>query len=564
MQAPKNSIDWSWVNPSLVIAEPDSVKWDFSADVVVVGFGGAGVCAAIEAKDYGASVIAIDRFDGGGATALSGGVLYYGGGTPYQREGDVEDTPQEMFKYLKLEVGDAVSDETLKRFCEGSSDDLAWLARHGLLFNGRLDASRASFPAAGHYLYYSGNERAPSYAALARPAARGHVTYDPNQVGGMRGNVFYAGLRQTALKSGVRLLAHSPAIRLFVDSQGTVIGVEIAELPEGGKARMAHQSIIDTFNRVTRLRNQKVAQRAIEKCLAIEQRHGVKRLVRAKSGIVLSTGGFAYNRRMMQRFAPRYVDLHPFGTMGCDGSGMGLGHSAGGSLGRMDKVSAFRIITPPRPFVKGLIVNTNAERFCSEDIYAAMLGHLIGERQNGTAWLILDRKLFRAALKECFSSGFKSFVMLYLPALLGMFLGSKKDGTIAKLAQRCGMDPERLATSIEQYNLTATGIAKDPHEKLPENRAVLDTPPYYALDISLVNKHFPCPYIPVGGLVVDEATGSVKRDDGTSIPGLYAAGRTAVGLVSNFYVGGLSISDCVFSGRRAGNQAACRLPRPDH
>jgi len=46
------------------------------------------------------------------------------------------------------------------------------------------------------------------------------------------------------------------------------------------------------------------------------------------------------------------------------------------------------------------------------------------------------------------------------------------------------------------------------------------------------------------------------REDGTPVPGLYAAGRTAVGLCSNSYVSGLSLADCVFSGRRAGNHAA--------
>ena len=58
------------------------------------------------------------------------------------------------------------------------------------------------------------------------------------------------------------------------------------------------------------------------------------------------------------------------------------------------------------------------------------------------------------------------------------------------------------------------------------------------------------------GLAVDEETGGVKREDGTVIPGLFAAGRTAVGVCSRQYISGLSIADCVFSGRRAGASAA--------
>ncbi|MGB6454276.1 MAG: FAD-dependent oxidoreductase, partial [Streptosporangiaceae bacterium] len=47
-----------------------------SYDVIVVGYGVAGVCAAIEAADAGARVLALDRGYGGGASALSGGVVY--------------------------------------------------------------------------------------------------------------------------------------------------------------------------------------------------------------------------------------------------------------------------------------------------------------------------------------------------------------------------------------------------------------------------------------------------------------------------------------------------------
>ncbi|MEZ4287554.1 MAG: hypothetical protein R3A47_05305 [Polyangiales bacterium] len=57
-------------------------------------------------------------------------------------------------------------------------------------------------------------------------------------------------------------------------------------------------------------------------------------------------------------------------------------------------------------------------------------------------------------------------------------------------------------------------------------------------------------------LIVDEDTGRVKNERGEIIGGLYAAGRNAVGVCSRQYVSGLSIADCVFSGRRAGRDAA--------
>jgi 3-oxo-5alpha-steroid 4-dehydrogenase len=57
-------------------------------------------------------------------------------------------------------------------------------------------------------------------------------------------------------------------------------------------------------------------------------------------------------------------------------------------------------------------------------------------------------------------------------------------------------------------------------------------------------------------LRVDEETGQVLTADDTPVSGLYAAGRTAVGICSNSYVSGLSLADGVFSGRRAGAHAA--------
>jgi 3-oxo-5alpha-steroid 4-dehydrogenase len=70
---------------------------------------------------------------------------------------------------------------------------------------------------------------------------------------------------------------------------------------------------------------------------------------------------------------------------------------------------------------------------------------------------------------------------------------------------------------------------------------------------------YPAPVLTLGGLVVDPGTGQVLRPDGTAVTGLYAAGRSATGLCSRSYVSGLSIADCVFSGRQAGRHAAAAL-----
>jgi 3-oxo-5alpha-steroid 4-dehydrogenase len=143
-----------------------------------------------------------------------------------------------------------------------------------------------------------------------------------------------------------------------------------------------------------------------------------------------------------------------------------------------------------------------------------------------------------------------------MAAASNMFFNAKKGKTIDALAATCNMSTERLRTTINAYNEAAAGRSADPFGKPKQYIHTLEEGPYYAMDVSADSKLFPCPMITFGGLVVDEKTGLVKRADGSTIPGLYAAGRTAVGIASNSYVSGLSIADCVFSGRRAGRHAA--------
>src|SRR5471032_126711 len=177
--------------PALRVSSADQLNWDDRCDLLVVGFGGAGACAAIEAASRGLAVLALDRFEGGGATALSGGVVYAGGGTPYQRQAGYDDSSEAMFNYLRQEVGEAVSSQTLREFCAGSAEQLAWLEQQGVAFESSVPPHKTSYPSDQYYLYYSGNEAVPAYAAIAQPAPRGHRTKGP----GMSGASLFAPLK---------------------------------------------------------------------------------------------------------------------------------------------------------------------------------------------------------------------------------------------------------------------------------------------------------------------------------------------------------------------------------
>jgi 3-oxo-5alpha-steroid 4-dehydrogenase len=212
-----------------------SADWDLHADVVVVGFGAAGACAALEAAAAGCSVLVLDRFTGGGATALSGGVVYAGGGMPQQRAAGVSDSAEAMFGYLRTEVGDVVPAGTLREFCDGSVAMLAWLESHGVPFEGSLCPDKTSYPTNRHYLYYSGSELSARDAAP--PAPRGHRTRGRGTSGGL----LYARLAAAVRQAGVRVAVQARAVRL-ITADGRVTGVECRSL-QGAPwwARTAHR-----------------------------------------------------------------------------------------------------------------------------------------------------------------------------------------------------------------------------------------------------------------------------------------------------------------------------------
>ena len=123
------------------------------------------------------------------------------------------------------------------------------------------------------------------------------------------------------------------------------------------------------------------------------------------------------------------------------------------------------------------------------------------------------------------------------------------------LAKKCHIDAAQLHDSINCYN-RSVAAGKDKYNKATHFLSPIEKAPFYAIDVSLRNWRVPCFSITLGGLRVDEGTGAVLNLQGDPIDGLYAAGRNAVGVCSNSYISGLSLADCVFSGRRAGRSAA--------
>lgn len=535
------------------VNQASDVDWTDATDVVVVGFGGAGACAALEARANGASVLLIDRFGGGGTTKYSGGVIY-AGNTRFQREAGFDDTVEDMLDYLKLEVGNVVKPETLRRYCETSAANVDWLIEHGVKYSGEAYLDKITYPPEGKFLYYSGNEKSPAFAEKAKPAPRGHRAVGP----GFGGAHYIAALRKALAREKVDMMMHARVSRLVVDANDRVLGVEVFALPKQfhDQQQKWHESANPYVPH-----NHGKTERALAKMRALEEAHADRKLIRASGGVILAAGGYAYGRRFIEEhdaaFARHYDATHRLSTMGNDGGAIDMALDLGGTTGAMDMLYIARNIAPPEALLEGILVNRNGERFVTEDAYVSKIGGEIAKQPDGDAWMILSARLFRRSIWDSINCGWQRFKYFGAPILINYLLGgTKRAGSARGLARKIGIDPVQLERTIAQHDQDIARGAPDSVGKMQELRAKLGAGPYYAINMCMSNRHALTKFMTLGGLRVNEETGEAVRADGSPIKGLYAAGMTAVGLHSNGYISGLSIGDGVFSGRRAGAHAA--------
>lgn len=113
--------------------------WDKEADVVVVGFGGAGAMAALSAYDAGSEVLILEKapIEGGGASRMSGA------GITFCEEDKVEDAAQYIHA---ITMGETPLD-VCRAFAEGMTKVPDFLEHHGYEFAIRDGYSVQDFPA---------------------------------------------------------------------------------------------------------------------------------------------------------------------------------------------------------------------------------------------------------------------------------------------------------------------------------------------------------------------------------------------------------------------------------
>ena len=323
-------------------------RFDAEHDVVVVGEGVAGGAAAIEAARAGADTVVLERMTrGGGATSLSTGITYFGGGTDIQKACGFDDSVEDMKAFVTMAAGSQADPERVRLYCEGSLEHFDWFRALGVEYKQTFIEEKTTHPFTDDCLTFSGNEEAWPHSAHARPVPRGHKPAREGEAGGLLMEAVLAGVQG----AGVTVVNECRAERLVIDDAGRVVGV--------------------------------AARRA-----------GEPFFVRAARGVVLATGGFIFNGEMVAKHAPHLLQCnYKVGTEGDDGSGINMGAAAGGETVNMSEGLVLNAYYPPASHLKGVLVDGQGRRFVNEDSYLGRTSDAIVTKADGRAWLIVDDEI---------------------------------------------------------------------------------------------------------------------------------------------------------------------------
>jgi 3-oxo-5alpha-steroid 4-dehydrogenase len=336
--------------PSTRARRAESVThWAHECDVAVVGHGGAGASAAIEAARAGADTLVLERMTrGGGTTALSTGVIYFGGGTRLQKACGFADSVEEMTKHVRLAAGEQADEEKVRSYCERSVEHFEWICGLGVEFKESFVEEKTTHPFEDDGLYYSGNELAHPFAEQAVPAPRGHKPARRGEAGGYLMECLLA----ASAKAGARVLNDSRAERLIQREDGRVVGLEALH---DGRLISVH----------------------------------------ARRGVILCAGGFVMNEDMLAEHAPSLLKCnYKAASPGDDGLGVRMGLGAGAAAVNMHEGLVLNAYYPPAAHLKGILVDARGQRFINEDAYLGRTSDAILNRCDGRAWLVVDDDLY--------------------------------------------------------------------------------------------------------------------------------------------------------------------------
>jgi succinate dehydrogenase/fumarate reductase flavoprotein subunit len=464
------------------------------ADVIVVGFGAAGIAAAIEAYRAGAEVIVLEKMPearAGGNTRVSGGVWF--------RSLNVE-AAAEYFRQLSGST--CQPDDFVRVWAAETYATTEWVESLGPVEIGSMD-----IPA--EYPELPGSECYGGYVHCGPAWGGGHL---------------HRHLAQVVHDLGIAVHYETRATRLLQEAGRAVVGVHA--LRDGQPVTYA-----------------------------------------ARRGVVLASGGFENNRRMMLDYL-RLDVAGSWGSPGNTGDGIAMAQALGADLWHMN--NSYSIVGVPTngalegsiyadfPAHKGVIfVGPDGSRFADETTKKGHGKALVNGRYElfpHQPMNVIFDEATRMSTRVASAPPYSWAVLIEDYEWSADNLAEIDNGWIVRaetpgeLAGALGMDPDTFAAELTRYKASCAAGVDERFGRAPETLIPLSTPPYYGFRFS------PGVVYTCGGPRRNERS-EVLDVHGEVIPRLFAAGE-----ISSSYSwcmdGGMMIADALAFGRIAGRSAA--------
>ncbi len=487
------------------------------ADVVIVGAGGAGLSAALEAAVQGAEKVIVLEM-----TAKTGGALNYtsgsmsAAGTIIQKEDGIEDTIDSYVADIINngdDFGGQPNEALIRVYANEAAQVFDWMYESGLkdctFSTDRATGARAVF-APEHALYSIQRTYKATPKDPANYKSAAHETLDA----------------LVKADGRIEVVLNTKVTELVANEKGQVLTV----VTEDGK----------TYT--------------------------------AKKAVIMATGGYSANGKLMAKFVPYGGDYLAGGAAGADGNGLRLMQTVGAKLTTMDAIPTFPMGLVSRDNPKtgaiastytwktgGIVVNQNGERFCNETESNPAIREVALEEQPGAVQYDIFTDKIVEDLRANNSAYF--YDAYFADETMRGWHVVESGETISELAEKIGVLAQNLEKTVEAYNASVEAGASDEFGRLydgTKNTYNLATNKIEGDKFYAIRLHALC-VMTLGGVTANENM-QVLDENGAAIPGLYAAGETVGGIWGKFVSGGTGVMGPIVFGKIAARHAMNNAP----
>ncbi len=480
------------------------------ADIIIVGAGGAGLSAAIHAAEAGAEKVIVLEM-----TAKTGGALNFtsgsmsAAGTIIQKEEGIEDTVESYIADIINngdDFGGQPNKELITLYANNATEVFDWLYENGIKDCWKEGATRAVF--------------APEHALYSVPR-----TYKPSPTDKSYKSAAHQVLdKLVAADSRIEIITQTTAKELIANDKGQITGVKAVDA------------------------------------------NGEEKTYTSKNGVIVCTGGYSANGKLMGKYAEYGEYYLQGGAPGADGYGIYMMQKVGAAVNSMEAIPTFpmglinktddtkgTIASTYTWKTGGITVNKEGKRFCNETEETVSIREVALEEQpEAVLYDIYTDKI----LEDLMQTGSSIFMKFYFyEGGAGEHVMYSAD-SLEALAAEIGVPAENLVKTVADYNAAVdAGVDAEFGRKLDGtdtnyNLAInkIEGEKFYAIRL-----HALC-VMTLGGVTAN-ANMQVLDEAGNVIPGLYAAGECVGGIWGKFVSGGTGVMGPIVFGKIAAQHA---------